>query len=634
MKKASLFVFGSLAAVLSTACVSILGNFEVSECGSGETLQGDTCVPNTLAPGDDVTAKSCSDPKAPVCDSKRVCADSTGLAVCVCKPEYQGGDCGACGDGLQDNNTDGTCEKTCANANPTCSAHAACSDSTGTPQCTCALGYSTTNDAKCTFTGGPAGGDFSSIDNSMWTAPKGTVDPSAPGDGTSTGVLTLTPTDCNTPAGWGSIHQTFDMPSVAEAEPFALKVKAKAICQADASGCYGEINLSTSLSNDDLTLPSNAWTTLSQCLGEKAYGPNVDLTISNIHTDGESGFCYSPGRQILIDSIAIVPDPSCPAPGGVLNGNFEANGGWTASGTTAEVIASVGNNGSRGGRLAAATRGNDYPNLKGTISAPSSMPNAALVFSYKGTNGRNANLVFQNPGSYLSTNALLKGTGTYQDIAVCVPEYVKGKVSNIVLSLPDSRTSTTTQTSSEADPREFIFDDFHFESKPDLCPAEMRIFDPGFERDNPQGWLFSVPSYNAASYYSSGGAHGGSRYLAVYANYQCGSTSAYTTVVPPMPSGTAGPAIKFWYQLTKAGTASYSLYAGNAYQQLAATAAGTWTEGKLCVNSYDYGKPLNTYFYVYNGTCTSGQYGNYNNGGFLYVDDLTVENDPGCPVAP
>jgi hypothetical protein len=76
------------------------------------------------------------------------CADSSGTPLCACDPGYKGATCEQCADGYQDNDGNGICEPTCASVNLTCG-HGQCADSSGTAACACDTGYQGTACDQC-----------------------------------------------------------------------------------------------------------------------------------------------------------------------------------------------------------------------------------------------------------------------------------------------------------------------------------------------------------------------------------------------------------------------------------------------------------------------------------------------------
>ncbi len=75
------------------------------------------------------------------CGSHGTCDDSSGTAQCRCQTGYAGAVCDVCDTGYQDNDTNGSCQPTCATSGLNCGSHGTCDDSSGTAQCSCQVGY-------------------------------------------------------------------------------------------------------------------------------------------------------------------------------------------------------------------------------------------------------------------------------------------------------------------------------------------------------------------------------------------------------------------------------------------------------------------------------------------------------------
>jgi len=71
------------------------------------------------------------------CGAHGNCDDSSGIAICICAPEYQGDACKDCIETHQDNDADGTCNPTCTTAALDCGENGGCEDSSGTALCIC-----------------------------------------------------------------------------------------------------------------------------------------------------------------------------------------------------------------------------------------------------------------------------------------------------------------------------------------------------------------------------------------------------------------------------------------------------------------------------------------------------------------
>ncbi len=82
--------------------------------------------------------KACA---ADTCSGHGECDDASGRAVCTCHEGYAGRNCSSCASTHQDNDGDGACQPTCAEAGYDCSGHGRCEDASGSPACICDEGY-------------------------------------------------------------------------------------------------------------------------------------------------------------------------------------------------------------------------------------------------------------------------------------------------------------------------------------------------------------------------------------------------------------------------------------------------------------------------------------------------------------
>ncbi|NVB77372.1 MAG: hypothetical protein HOV81_03170 [Kofleriaceae bacterium] len=97
--------------------------------------------------GDGVCLQDCA--TAGLSCGTGTCDDSGGAAACSCTPSQAGADCTLCDHGYQDNDGDGACTANCVTASLDCGANGVCSDVTGTAACACAAGYGGANCETC-----------------------------------------------------------------------------------------------------------------------------------------------------------------------------------------------------------------------------------------------------------------------------------------------------------------------------------------------------------------------------------------------------------------------------------------------------------------------------------------------------
>jgi hypothetical protein len=92
--------------------------------------------------GDGRCLGDCSDGGERSCSGHGGCDDSTGSPICSCEVGYSGARCESCARGYQDKDADHTCSATCDGASlGDCSGRGTCSDASGGAACQCNPGY-------------------------------------------------------------------------------------------------------------------------------------------------------------------------------------------------------------------------------------------------------------------------------------------------------------------------------------------------------------------------------------------------------------------------------------------------------------------------------------------------------------
>lgn len=548
-------------------------------------------------------AGGCDGASSPKCGTHGRCDGMP--ASCICQPGYVGPTCAACAEGFQDHDGDGTCTPSCASAATKCAPHESCDDTTGLATCLCVTGYEREAEG-CVFHGGPADPGFQAAP-SPWSASGNASIASGAPVSTVTGAVDMGLARFH---GAGAITQSFDMPPFENAEPLALEVN---------SGCKAQCN---NVANDalaimlgdralDMPLGFDALASRRVCLGERAYGRKVSLSVRAFVglTPADK-----PDDDAFLDRVAFVPAPDCPPPGAIANGDFEKAGAWTTGGQgTTEVAPGIGTNGSRAGRLA----GNacERPSLASILSVPEKLDRPALLFSIRGTRDRDASIALDN-----RTIASIHGTGAFVQAVVCLPEWARGFAHTLKITAGE-RYSTCNLSG----PNEVIVDDFTIASHPS-CDTAPFVLDGDFERKVGNAWAEGVGDgvSVAVVHDDVATAHGGSSLLQLN-TFECPrSVIADGWIgVPARPGAgavlTGGPSMKFFYRTANASTA---VLTGGG--KVLAPSQDVWKEERVCLPPSSWGRAFNTGFSVTasSGVCDAS----------LLVDDVSVLIDPACPA--
>ncbi len=544
----------------------------------------------------------CGGPGGLACGTHGRCEDAKDGMRCACDLGYEGAGCAACSKDYQDNDGDGTCLPACT---VKCGAHERCSDASAAATCNCAPGY-VKQAGGCVFRGGPLDPTFENKPKA-WSVTKGVLDPGAKtgpnGALVDPGLVRFETKDvCD---GTARLTQSFEMPTVAEAEPLAVRwVGSGTFVQALAS--------SRGVPLMDMGLGFVGTRDAKRCVGERWLGRTIDLSI-----DFLGQLCPSTDSTSVLDHVELLPDPTCPAVGELPNGNFDGTGGWVAEpfSGVAEVANGVGTGQTRGGRLAS-TKFCQSPQIRNLASPrETSAQKLALKFTYKGgTNQRMEVTTSRGPLGFA------RGTNVFETGIFCVPDAIKGEVIDLYMRLA-YRSPVAPSNCDSADVREFVFDDLAL--APDgKCADSVRLADGGFEdTSNAQAWIPSEVS--GQSYVGRGSGHSG-KSGAVLSVYQtCATAQISTMIAVPPPPATAGPAVKFWIKGTLSATGSFgTTYGSNVPVPTA------WEQRTHCVPPRDANRARTFYFTLYGGSGACGQAGTSS----VTVDDVEVTTDPSCPT--
>jgi len=496
-------------------------------------------------------------------------------------------------------------------------------DTTSTPGrvCVCSPTYTDTG-AGCSFAGAPADPGFQA--DNVWTTTdpvNALLDPAATGSVDTGSAKFSFDGVCDLDA----IFQTFAMPRRDRSEAFVVDVTYKTV---------GESLLGPALliNNGWHTLPSarGPFQTHSVCLGDGGYGGDVEFRIT---TAFEGIWCEdTPDTSIEVDRISVrtAVTGECPDVGTALNGDMEADNGWTfalADGGTAGYEAAIGVGGTRGIRL---TRATTFSAASATtqVSLPSTatMQSAAIEFHATGTAA--AVLEVQLNGRPITR---LSPNGTRR---VCVPDWAKGTVQGLTFAL-----TTILDTGSPASMIESVDLDAVSVVHDPLCGAVAQNTDNGFETffDDPvraPGWAVTVAGVNgditsATILNSTGAARTGDGSIQLSANNRCNESFARRDILVPAAAAGAGPAVRVFVN-SGATVGDVGLrYWPHPWRRVATEAGVTagYQEVILCIPSRYAGRllPIEMFATGGGGGCSSVTEE------VSLFDDLAITTDPSCP---
>lgn len=575
----------------------------VAGCVSLDGLTG--AEEPTDPPEQGAPAADCAAPSAPRCEHGR-CVDDSGAARCECEGGWTGPTCAECAVGAPC--AAPTCETT------TCAAHATCDDSSGAPTCTCVAGY-VASDGDCVWSGVVKDPGFADDPTGSWELLGGVTIAAEHAGFDDPGIAELKTETCTE----AFAKQSIITPPFESAEPLALNVSGSGVCRSsiillppigfpppgqNLVPCSNPISVRVAgYGLEPIASAMGGAPARGQvCLGERAFGGRVPLEVY-------ATSCGSTTTSIVVDHLSIAPAPDCPAPGEIPNADFEGTGGWTATGSGAEVASGVGNDGSRGGRLHRTKRCDPAPMLTGAISVPLSSPaHPALTFTMNGTNNRRMGV--RANGLLVGT---VVGTAVFQKASLCLPERVRGMVASLAFALEDDGPGACGDPDNSA----FVFDDIKIEEDPS-CEAPLFVVDGGFERADSSTYWAESRNGGSISFVKGAGARSGSGFARITQSTCLASTRISTTgLLPPLTPGAGGPVVEFHYKTT--GGEEISHY--GLGQRL--PAASEWTEVKRCYSARRAGFPQALEFRVYAGeSCKLGS---------LSIDDVRVGLDPACP---
>ena len=249
-----------------------------------------------------------------------------------------GGNPGAAGAGGAVAGAGGAPDAGQATCDLTCPAHQTCVVEANTPTCACVAGYQLSG-TSCVWGNVPQDPGFQNVPEGAWTVkPGATLSPAGAGY-LDPGQLVFPKSG---PCSRSGAVQSITMPTVAQAEPLAVKISADAACiSSQGAGCWPP-DTAVVINGGVITFDDQpSFIVNSACLGERAYGGTFDLEVRPL---GQAN-CAVAHTDAIVDHVDIEPSATCPLPGTIPDGDFDgALNTWgtiNAPGTTAASVAEI-----------------------------------------------------------------------------------------------------------------------------------------------------------------------------------------------------------------------------------------------------------------------------------------------------
>lgn len=551
------------------------------------------------------------------CDTNMHCDDAAGTADCVCDEGHVGNDCDICDNAYQDNDDDGRCQPTCDSLD--CGERGTCDDASGEATCTCDLryagdlcddcevGYALDDNDVCQWDGIVKNPGFD--DDSAWV----TV-----GSGLVSGGGYAKLTSDATCEG-GAVQQTVTVPPRSNADVLVLRYDARTGSGFNA-GPRPYVSLDAQPYRSAITFGD--WTSNAICLGEGAYGRELDIVLRSARTEGNP--TCGAYEDADFDDVRIEPAAvgECPAPGsGVYNGQFAVDTNWTLTST-------VGSSDITMETLSMSSVGAATVTVEGSIALPVTDTAAGQAVEVVWTGAADIELTVSLQ-SYTLGVAPHPG-GSDNVFRVCLPAWAHGGSMPISLSGRNTEGNGVALSVSSV---EFVEDD--------RC-IDSGIFQGDFETAMGapvllSSWTFGLNGNNGAidPVAAISDATGPTKALDLQVNYKCTDAAGTQHVQVPAPNGTNGPAVTFDYTLP-VEPATFdpwfavcvgSVTSGQCTHQVP---SASFAQSTVCLDPVTVGQVVPLVFYLDGGggTCAD-QYGPAYQ---ARVDSVVVTTHAGCPA--
>ena len=459
---------------------------------------------------------------------------------------------------------------------PACSAvlHEVCDDDAESPSCICAPGY---EGDPCTWAGVIDDPGFE--DEGAWNSSGGAlVLPFERGEIDDGIAFVSGSAACNA----GTVSQTVLMPSYEAGEPLVAEVLYR------ARGLYG---LAVGFNRAWTALESTSddrWRTERLCLGDAAYGGPVTLRLGSVE---QHPSCFSePEGDIEVDRLDVLPaEPGeCPAPGEVLNGAGELEGGgWqfrTTGAAVAELAEGVGRQGTSGVRVAIDAGDRAIAWTRASVPSSESLQSPALRFWWRGTSGQPFKLqIGRDDTGGFEAGALplddVYGNGSALTYEYCLPPWTHGNVVDLAFR-------PMVDALSGDGPSQLAIDDVEIVSDP-RCGASTEVLDPGFDSAPARvSGVTHLTPYTAATLRAepslSRTGDGGVLELSYW--NESAIMFFETWVLVPESNGDAGPAFVYWSNVPETNELPFQSALGRAaFGALDLPVGGGWRRNDRCL---------------------------------------------------
>ncbi|MDH3655136.1 MAG: hypothetical protein OEN21_12765 [Myxococcales bacterium] len=224
------------------------------------------------------------------------------------------GDSGACTEGFVEVGGQCVCGLQCG-------AHEECVLSDGGPECACTTGYAGT---PCEWTGTPESPGFSDPDAWPGRTNGAAIEPLSEVGPTGIGIASFRESVvCNA----GAVSQVVEMPDYDLADPFVVVMTYRTTGIDILGSGAGGVAVGYNRAFAHAPSTNGAWWEARFCLGEAAYNGEVKFQVAA--AERNAGCSPGDGATIEVDrfEVLVADAGECPAPGFVLNGDANVDGG-------------------------------------------------------------------------------------------------------------------------------------------------------------------------------------------------------------------------------------------------------------------------------------------------------------------